>query len=445
MLRYCQENRLFKQGDKVLLAVSGGADSMCLADLFIHMARQYDLKLYVAHVEHGIRGEESLADMELVRSFCQRNGLPFYVYRTRIPELAAVKKTGVEQTAREERKRFFSVLCAEHGIDCVATAHQATDNAETVLLHLTRGASLNGIKGMTARNGKNIRPLLCVTAREVRSYCAEYGVEYRVDKTNDDVNYSRNLIRKEVLPLLERINPNLVETIRINSEQLQEQDAVLQRAAQRVFDENAVSDNGEIRLVLPDGEFPLDRVIVLMAQALGVTHDLYSSHIKAVKELIGKTGKRVSLSHGLCARFSYGELILFFENEETKDETETVLTDTGVYCAAGGMLIVEDAGLEKEKGVHYADKEKLFDCRLTLRTRRDGDRFKPYASGTKKLKEYLIDKKIPREDRDGLVLLADGDEILYVGGVEISDKICVDENTKNTVVLRYLPKTEGRL
>lgn len=443
---YIRQNRMIDPGDKVLVALSGGMDSVCLTDILLRLSDEFSFRLCAAHVEHGIRGEESRADLAFVREFCAARNLPLYVRELDVPALAAERRQGLELTAREERKAFFDSLCVGVGVTRIATAHQADDNAESVLLNLARGAALRGLCGIRPVNGRYIRPLLCVERREIEDYCRERGLAWRTDSTNADTDYARNFIRYEVVPRLRELNPRFTSVVSANTSALRAEDEYLDRVAEEAFRSFATVEKNKISLTLdqiPD-EAVFSRVCLKMAEALGVTQDLYTPGFEAVRKLVaaGRTGKVAELPHGLRARLSYGKLIFSLAEEATEKPAAVRISKCGIYTFNGGKLRIRrlSAVPSDARGVgavRYADADKLFGNELYLRAREDGDIIKPCGGGTKKLKKYLIDRRVDRIQRDRLPLLAAGSDVLWIAGLDISEHIRIDENTVRAVKITY--------
>ena len=218
ILKTIEKYGMIEPNDTVLVALSGGADSVCLAHFFLKYREKLKIKLVCAHIEHGIRGEESLRDFEFVKKWCENAGVDFKYIHINAPEEAAFCKMGVEEYSRKKRYEFFETIQC----DKIATAHNKSDNIETVLFRTARGTSLNGACGIPAVRGKIIRPLIDLTSREIREYCEKNGIEYVTDSTNLSNDYSRNFIRNVVVENLKQINPefenafsNLIEDVKL--------------------------------------------------------------------------------------------------------------------------------------------------------------------------------------------------------------------------------------
>lgn len=404
-------------------AVSGGMDSVVLLDKLARTAKQLDIKLCVINVEHGIRAE-SKDDSEFVRRLAESYGVPFFGYEVNSPEYARQNKLSEETAARILRYKVFDEF---DGCDCVALAHHMSDQAESILMHILRGSGTAGAVGMRAVNGKYVRPLLDTPKEEIERYAAEHKLKYVVDKTNFENDKTRNFLRNVVFPELNKING---------------------KAAQNIcrFGLNALGDvmfldklAGRIPLRVTDGAVtvPFDedtvnsplfaRLVFKAAAILGVHADVESRHIEDIRKLAlgGESGSAIDLPHGLRAVKDYDGLTLL--------RGEASETDGGEMPFKAGQSLFDGKTISVSEGKNgglYFDMDKLPEGCI-IRHRRAGDVFRKFGGGEKKLKDYLIDKKIPSRERNGLVLVARGGEVYIICGVEISDKIKVDKNAQN--------------
>lgn len=422
--RFIQQNNLLGAKETVGVAVSGGVDSMSL--LFLMKTLGYSL--IALHFEHGIRGEESRADAAFVRDFCTREGIPFRMESANVPSYAREKKMSLEAAARELRYAFL--LGA--GADKVATAHHMDDNAESVLLNIARGCGVAGLTGIDVQSGILVRPFLCLQRSEIEAYAEKKGIPFVTDRTNFDMRYKRNRIRREVMPALEKINPSVAAAIGRLSVNAGEYARMIGRRADAVPLFTEPGGVGVDAALLSQVDQPVAAEVLLrMCGIAGLRADVTSAHIEAMLGL-RRTGAEISVKNGIFAKYMYGRLIIYKKSDRIRDISFCVpLKKTTVF--PGGII-------KKEKGVlnpHNKDKNSECFGRLpagaVVRTRRPGDVFRPFGSGEKKLKDFLIDQKIPREERDRLPLVADGSCIIWVAGVAMSADYAVkkpDDVTK---------------
>ena len=304
------------QGSTVLLAVSGGADSMALADGVVQLVQEGYCSAYVLHVEHGLRGAEALADAELVREFCEDKGLPFICEHVDVNVYAKNNKLSTEEAARKLRYAALEEKAEKLKADFILTAHHSDDQAETVLLKLLRGAGTEGLSGMQVRSGKILRPLLHLTREHLENYCALQNINYCYDSSNDDLHYTRNKIRRELLPYLEKnFNPAIKKAVVQSAGILQEDDACLNQMAQEKFQALAsCSEAGVILNVRKWEDVPaaLRKRILRQAYFLAGGKELGYRHTEALDVLcLRKTsGKYLQLPQKMQAFYERGSLTI---------------------------------------------------------------------------------------------------------------------------------------
>ena len=304
------------QGACLLLAVSGGADSMALADGVLQLVNEGYCSAHVLHVEHGLRGEEALADAELVRRFCEEKGLAFTCVHVDVNAYAQGNKLSTEEAARKLRYDALEEKAQDLNADFILTAHHSDDQAETVLLKLLRGAGTEGLSGMQVRSGKIMRPLLHLTREHLENYCALLNISYCYDSSNDDLHYTRNKIRRELLPYLEKnFNPAIKKAVVQSAGILQEDDACLNQMAQEKFQALAnCTDEGIILNVRKWQEVPaaLRKRILRQAYFLAGGKELGYRHTEALDVLcLRKTsGKYLQLPQKMQAFYQRGSLTI---------------------------------------------------------------------------------------------------------------------------------------
>jgi len=407
---------------RITVGLSGGADSVCL----VHCLHSLGYSLRAVHVNHGIRGEEAARDAEFSRELCARLGVEFILEERDVPAYAAKKHLTSEQAARE--LRYEALL--SHTVDHLAVAHNMGDQAETVLLRLIRGTGIDGLRAMSAKSGKIIRPLLEVTRQEIERYLAENGLDHVTDSTNGCDVYSRNLVRLQMIPTLERINPAAVASI-CRAALLAGEDAdFISSCAREYADAITVRDGAaELDVSRLDGLHIsiVSRLLRMAVARVDSLVDIERTHINACLELLnGQSGRSVSLPRGMRATYSGNALV--FGRDRQKRDWEIPFKE-GSFCL-GELTVSVGAVEEMSPRDGRSEYIVLQDTRgVVLRNRRDGDRIRPIgASGGKSLKKYLIDKKIPLHLRDGLVLAARGEDILAVVGVTVGDSVAVGKS-----------------
>lgn len=408
------------RGKRVAIAVSGGADSVCLLQVFYENAEAYEIKLLAVTCEHGIRGEKSLRDLEFVKAFCAERNIPLSVFSADVPARAKQSGRGLEEEGRAFRYECFEKILKEGKADFVATAHHEGDLAETVLFRLARGTSLAGVNAIRERGGI-VRPFLGVSKADILSYLKERHLPYVTDETNDDERYSRNAIRKNVLPALEEIVHGAGAHIADFARRAGEDDNYLQSLSERAIRR----EQGEI-FVPADLPRPLFlRAAVTAFCELGAWDygEKLLLEIEKLQDL--QSGRKVCFC-GIEAVKEGNEIVFHRPCERFTEELPFAEGEFEV-----GKFRVTVGGKEKS-GALYADLDK-FPADCVLRTRREGDRFTPFGGKEKPLKKYLTDKKIPARTGAALPLIAKGGTVYAVLGVEISELVKVTDGTKRRV------------
>ena len=420
--------------------MSGGADSMALLHFMKTRAREDGFFLSAVNCEHGIRGKESLDDSRFVKEICREWEIPLFFFSADCPAEAARDKVSLETAARNFRYRCFSSLLGIEA-DYIATAHHADDEAETVLFRLCRGAALSGAKGMEPVSGNFLRPFLDRTKAKILQYVEREKIPFREDKTNFEEAATRNKLRLRILPELEKAIPgtagNLVRFARFAAED----DAFLYERSKELVKEvspRSRRDTG-VRIKFSDSPPLMRRACLIALKKAGIEKDYTSAHLEAVCSLENlQTGSRISLPDGIEAERTYDEIALFFRRDSEKAERRIGKGSDGRDASEtdGAGYIAEICSSPPSEETHFGkilrfDADSLPDTAV-FRLKRDGDRFEKFGGGSKPLKKYLIDKKIPKDIREELPVLAEseGAEVYAVCGVEISDKIKVSEKTE---------------
>ena len=456
--------QMLQPGDSVLAAVSGGADSVCL----VLALKELGYRVHALHVEHGIRGQESLEDCAFVRKLCEKHEIPLTVEQIDAPALAARSGRSVEEAARDARYRIIREILKRLKIRHAAVAHHRDDQAETVLWNLMRGSSLTGLCGiLPVRRMEEtglclIRPLLETGREEIEAWLTGRGQSWRTDRTNLDTNITRNAIRLEILPQMEELNARARLHIAKTAEDLAQVERYLEDVTRLAYTE-AVSavpaDPGaepaerggltvDLQVLARQPELIRGRVLHrAIGQAGGGLRDITREHVESVMRLSGMdNGRRISLPGGLTAVREEGILRLTYESPSSYEEEVRIDRD-GVYRFPGGLVLRAEFGVWQGGDVSKKKYTKTlaYDTMtpyLTLRTRREGDWIQVNShGGRRKLKEYLIDEKIPRDRRGQIPLIAQGSHVLWVIGHRISEAAKVSEGV-HFARITVLPEEE---
>jgi tRNA(Ile)-lysidine synthase len=437
--RYIAENKLVQAGDRLLLAVSGGIDSMVMTKLFL----QAGLQTGIAHCNFSLRGTESDKDEELVRLFASENNMQFHSVRFSTKSYASAKRISVQMAARELRYKWFEEIRAEYGYQKIAIAHNLNDNIETMLINLIRGTGITGLAGIRPSAGSIIRPLMFATRDEIELYARQNDVRYREDKSNADTKYTRNKIRHLVIPVLKEINPSLENTLSETAERFSGIDEVL-NSYLRTITEAVVSVRGEstyFNLRLLKDYLAQKAVIFELFSPYGVTNAMLNDLIAVIS---GKTGGIILTDSHRIIR-NRDELIV--TKPEPGGKQHYIVNDTGGFLnvpfilSAGVFQTDAEFVITNDPLTACIDAEKL-KFPLIIRNWKDGDRFYPFGmKQKKKLSDYFIDRKFSAIDKENTLLLESDGKIVWIIGERLDDRFRVTEETRKVLILKTKDKS----
>ena len=392
--------------------------------------------LCVINIEHGIRGEDSLSDSKFVADYCKQNNIKCYQYKVDALKYSKSEKISLEAAARVLRYQKFYEFLEENPNYVIATAHHKQDNTESVLLNIFRGCGLNGLTGIkeSVYGGRIVRPMLGVDKREIEEYVKKHNIPFVTDKTNNDVNYTRNYIRHEVLPRIYDKFPALDNAVLRLCENAKTDGEYFDRLANEL-----ITINGdEITLKKTAEKAVAVRAVMNIFKRYGF-EDIESVHINAVYGLMQNSGGKMlnlPMDVNVYNDYEYLTFVKTFKITNYKLQITNVGRDyfknhpAAIAAPLRGRGITNPHAPRLTPRVLYVDGDKLPQG-YEIRTRKTGDIFKPFNGHTGSLKEYFINKKIKQRGRDNIPLIAFGNEILVIGGVEISDKVKITEGTKN--------------
>ncbi|MCB5223845.1 MAG: tRNA lysidine(34) synthetase TilS [Candidatus Cloacimonetes bacterium] len=441
---YARDMRIFSPGAKLLLCVSGGADSMALLLLFTRLLSRIRLTLLVVHVNHQLRGPSSHADEDLVREQCQELGVPLIVRKIRVAQGA-----GLENRARQQRFEVFEEILSAYRFDLIVTGHHLNDQSETMLLNLARGAGLSGLAGIRPLAGNVAHPLLCFEKQELIQILEEEKMPWREDASNEDQSLKRNWVRHSLIPLLEtELNPRLGSSLGLQARIFAEAEEMLLKRAQQLMKKVALEQEPErITLSLPEFErcSRLERWYILReftSQLSGSERDFFSYNFQELMNLLDSQGsKYVPLGRGLRAVKVYDRLILEPDEEpEPVPEELSIGEDRsravwGDYRFSFKLLKVLPAQPEEDPLRVFLDADKI-SFPLQIRARRPGDRFQPLGmDGQVKLKNFFINVKLPRFERDRVPIFDDGDKIVWVTGLRVDARAALDPDSSRFLLI----------
>ena len=453
--QWIDRHQMIRPNDCILAACSGGADSLGLVHCLFELQEQLSFQLAVAHVNHRLRGAEAAADAHFVRAFAAERALPFYETEVDAAGFASQAGLALEEACRILRYRFLRETAAKLGGARIATGHHQGDQAETVLLNLLRGAGSAGLRGMLPINGDIIRPLLGVSRAQIEEYCRENHLQFRQDATNFQTDFTRNKIRLELIPYLETgYNVNIKKA--------------LCRLATLAADEHAfIAGQADICLAVETDEAGMlavdrkqlaelppalqrEKIRQMIQKSKQNLKGISFTHVEKLLHMavFGNVGARMELPGGIVACNSYQKLLLG-KSTATQSENFSKIAPPGIRLNVPGITPVPQLGMQvlAETGIFPGPDgpwQAVFDLDqvenpVYVRTRMEGDRFQPSGmTGTKKLKAFFIDQKLPRENRDKVAIFSDCQGILWIGGYRQSDRGNISSTTKRCLRLSII-------
>jgi tRNA(Ile)-lysidine synthase len=450
-----EKHSMLSGKEKVLVALSGGPDSVCLLHVLKNLKDEFKLDIYALYIDHGLRAEEASIEKEFCKNLCEKLDLPFMTKFIDVKNYAQEKGINRQEAARELRYQVFEETALEINAQKVALGHTADDQAETLLMRLLRGSGPTGLSGIPPVRGKFIRPLIEIEKQEIERYLQEEKVDYIVDSSNLREDYLRNKIRLSLVPMIREVNPNIIDTLSRTAAILREEERyfgiLVTKTLMRLMSRKT---NSRIELFLSPLEV-MERVILrrTLRKAIDETRGLRGInfiHIEDIIKLIkkSKTGGRLYLPHGIRAIKDYSTLILTSEPPVKLDTYtlevpgEMVLKEAGVLIKAS-LINFSDFGESGQAVKVHADFKTLalFDAArllfpLVVRPRKRGDFFYPLGFGKKKkLQDFFVDEKVPRDERDAIPLIVSGEDIVWVVGYRGDERFRVTDETKKVLRL----------
>ncbi|MFZ5966656.1 MAG: tRNA lysidine(34) synthetase TilS [Bacillota bacterium] len=457
-IKTLEDFKMVSEGEGIVIGVSGGPDSITLLHLFHRVQERYRLRLYAVHLNHQFRGTDADEDAAYVKSFCDKLGIEAFIYSENVTEYSKHRGITFEEAGREIRYRLFDEILDQKRAGKIAVAQNMDDQAETVLMRLMRGSGAEGLSAIDhIRDNKIIRPLLDISRKEIEAYCSLHELKPRIDKTNSEVIYTRNRIRLELIPYIEsHFNPNIKETLCRTAKLLREDNNFIAEQVDKAFGKLVRKENDRITVLLRSLKelhpAVAKRVVrEMLKQYLGDIKNIQSIHVENIMGLVDKqtVGASIDLPGYITAAIDYEYLMIKKKENEIQKHDFTYDLKIGSVSEFSLLnLIIISKIIDKEHigeipksdTIKYFDLDKIHQG-IKLRNRRNGDRFSPLGmKGSKKLKEFFIDEKIPRTLRDEIPLICDGDEIVWVIGYRMSEKYKVTSDTEHILMIEYKNK-----
>lgn len=443
-----EEKNLIGPGDKVLIALSGGPDSVFLFHNLRKLKEILNFNLYASHINHMYRGPDAIHDEDFVKDLCDKYGIRLFIKRKNATDYARELRVTEEEAGRILRYNFFEENLQELGGGKIAVAHNLNDQAETVLQRIIRGTGLDGLSAMSFEKGNIIRPMLNVSRDQIMKYLHENNYEYCIDYTNAQDIYGRNKIRLNLIPYLEKnFNPNIQNSLYRMSEAMERDKKIIAKYVDLKFYE-VLKEKGPEKIVLDLKMLKsLDlgeagRVIRRGIEELkGNTVNVEMKHIDYALNLIraGKTGKKINLTEGFTIEISYDNFIINKRVVKARDFEYNIALNKLFYIKEIEKRVF--LGVTHNPAGHMDKKVLCLDYdlirgKIVARNRRPGDKMIPCGmTGTKKIKDIFIDMKVPAEERSRKLILADDENILWLEGYRINDKYKVTDSTKRILTI----------
>ncbi len=442
---YILKNGLILPGDTVIVGFSGGPDSLCLSDLLRRLSGRYGWRIILAHFDHQLRGEDSREDARFCREWAVSKGMDFRTVARDIADEARISGESTELAARRCRYAFFAQIQSETGAQRIALGHHQDDQAETVLMRLIRGTGIDGLAGMRPmRRDGVIRPLLAEPRTEILRYCSQEALTPRVDHTNMENTYTRNGLRLEILPLLaERYNPRIAEALCRTAAQAAEDSDCLNHMADAFITKQGKAAAGYVELSvesLREQPAAIQKRVLRnsVRRVTGSAENLESEHLEQILKLLSasQTGKQTVFCGARIQR-NYGVLTIREDKEKPVFEEVEIQAKPGVVKVFGGQFVLRmltrqqwETSTNRGPGIIVIDAGSIRGS-LRIRQRKSGDAMIPLGmKGFKKIKNMMIDLKIPRDIRDTIPVLCDAEKIIWVAGIRMDERVRVKPETE---------------
>ena len=419
-------------GDKIAVGVSGGADSMFLLYVLLKKKIDINFNIKVIHVNHHLRDLESERDKDFVKSFCEDNNIDYKIIDIDVKKLKEEKNKSIEEVARIARFESMYDEMKKNKIEKLFLAHHANDQAETILMHIFRGAGISGAMGIKSQNNKIFRPLLNMTRNEILEECNKLNIEYIVDSSNNDNSYTRNYIRNVVIPSVENKYPDVIKRICAFGDKCAE----IQSFINESVNKNLIEEKKHFVLIKGDAfnnkNFIIREYIKIALEKLKIFSDFDAKHYSLIIELNKlPVNSQINLPQKIIAKKTYGGVKLYKKSSEKFFNSEIEFTLGTINVENFGKIKTEIISLSDVSygdGNHYIDYFKISN-NAVWRFRKPGDMFAKLGSGSKKLNDYFTDKKIDVDLRDFIPVLAYQNSIYIVTGYDISDMVKIDDET----------------
>lgn len=461
VLSFIEENSMINDKDKILVALSGGPDSVCLLKILNELKDKLNITIFAAHVNHCLRGDAALEDESYCLKLCESLDIPCYVKRVNIEKLAKDKGVSTEMAGRDARYEFFDELMKTLNINKIAIAHNANDQAETVIMRAIRGTGIEGLIGIKPiRDNKYIRPILCLTRDEIEKYCLEKHLNPHIDETNLEEVYSRNKIRLKAIPYIEdNFNKEVIFALNRLAYSCSKDMELINNIVDSKYSKYCVREKMYI-IIKQDAFKEMEAIITRVIRKALVEislrfNNFEMKHIYDIMKLQkGATGKNINITNNVIAINEYGDIKLKVNDNKEENNENTIIDELKIskkdienndFSYANSEFAFKIYNKDNFNGFINSNFIKVFDIsnvsNITIRTRKNGDKIVPLGmKGSKKIKDILIDAKIPKDLRDTIPLILFDHEVAWILGLKTSDKFKVTKDTKTFLEIRFSGK-----
>ena len=443
IIKFITEQKLIDKNDKILVALSGGPDSVFLLYFLNKYKRKFQIFLGAFHLNHKLRGKDAEEDLNFCREYCNNLGVNFFSANKNVAQYSKKNKISIEEAGREIRYSQLAKIAKQNNFNKIATAHISDDNAETVLLNLIKGTGLKGISGIPIKRGNIIRPILFLTKNEVLNYLTEKKTKFRIDVSNTSLAYERNFLRHEIIPLIrKKINPSLEKTLFNSSQIFRNQYSAVKKFIVQIIDNIFIYKKNELTVLLAelkkiDEDFWGD--LFKHSIERNFAAEFKSNDLKKIQSLIlNETGKSQNLSDGLTVYRERESLVI---KKNQKEAFEEIIIHPGEKIKLGDkkFLISEvkkdEVQLNFDRNTEYISADKITD-EFLVRKWKHGDKFHPFGMrGSKKVSDFLNEQKIDYNKKAGQFVLINNSKIIWVIGLRIDNNFKITENSKKVLKL----------
>lgn len=444
VIRFIKENNLISEGDKVLIALSGGPDSVFLLHFFNKFKNKYKIVPGAVHINHLLRGNDSDRDEIFCKAICNELDIPIYTVKANVKLYAKRNKYSLEIAGRNIRYDFFEKILSTQKYSKIATAHNADDNAETVLLNLIKGTGINGIAGIPVKRDKIIRPILCLSKKEILEYLEDNKFEYRIDESNLSNEYERNFLRNDVIPLIQKnLNPSFTDNILNSSLNFQRLNLFLEKILVQLKSDIDIKKNKYLALPVKHFE-TVDEFLIsqLLKTLIDKNFNLQSNSDDLKKIFLIKNkqaGKSEELSNNLLVLKERDKIIITKRKPDKKNADKSIQIGKSIKVNDKNLsinhVIKSKVKIGKNKNIEFISGDNINDV-FTIRTWQNGDKFYPIGmKGTKKLSDYLNEIKIDSFQKKNQLVLINNGKIVWIIGHRLDDRFKITSQTKRILKL----------